>query len=41
MPLELSPARERVMLFTLMALQFVMIVDYDYDAAVVAIDGGL
>ena len=28
MPLELSPARERVMLFTLMALQFVMIVDF-------------
>ena len=28
MPLELSPARERIMLFTLMALQFVMIVDF-------------
>lgn len=28
MALELSPARERVMLFTLMALQFTMIVDF-------------
>jgi predicted MFS family arabinose efflux permease len=28
MPLELSPARERIMLFTLMALQFIMIVDF-------------
>jgi len=28
MSLELSPARERIMLFTLMALQFIMIVDF-------------
>lgn len=28
MALELSPARERIMLFTLMALQFIMIVDF-------------
>jgi len=28
MPFELSPSRERIMLFTLMALQFIMIVDF-------------